>query len=136
MRALALIVAIALLGFGWRLADAQDANVDCQSQNLSQADMDRCAGRDFQASDAKLNALYKQLMAKYDESNQAMLKASERAWLAYRDAECTYETNAAAGGTMRPMLETMCRTAKTDARVKELDAQAHCAEGDLSCNSP
>jgi uncharacterized protein YecT (DUF1311 family) len=113
-----------------------DDKIDCKSQNLNQMQLDQCAGMDFTAADAKLNALYKAMMAKYDAANGALLKSSERAWISYRDAECDYETNLTVGGTINPMMDTMCRTDKTNARIKELNAQLHCAEGDLSCNAP
>jgi uncharacterized protein YecT (DUF1311 family) len=98
--------------------------------------LDQCAGQDFTAADAKLNALYKTMMAKYDAANGALLKSAERAWIAYRDAECSYETNLTVGGTINPMMDTMCRTEKTNARIKELNTQLHCPEGNLDCNAP
>jgi uncharacterized protein YecT (DUF1311 family) len=110
--------------------------LDCKSDDLNQMQLDQCAGQDFTAADTRLNALYKTIMAKYDAPNQAKLKTAEKAWLSYRDAECDYETNGTAGGTINPMEDTICRTAKTNARIKELSAQLHCAEGDLSCNAP
>jgi uncharacterized protein YecT (DUF1311 family) len=127
------IAALAMLaGSSAHAAD----KINCKSPNLNQIDMDTCAGQDFTASDAKLNALYKTMMSKYDAPNQAKLKTAEKAWLGYRDAECDYETNGTAGGTINPMMDTMCRTTKTDARIKELTTQLKCAEGDLSCNGP
>lgn len=111
-------------------------NLDCKSQDLNQAELDQCAGRDFDAADDRLNALYKRLIAGYDADNAAKLKTAEKAWIAYRDAECDYETNGTTGGTINPMVFTMCRTAKTNARIKDLNAQLHCDEGDLSCNAP
>jgi uncharacterized protein YecT (DUF1311 family) len=110
--------------------------IDCKSQNLNQMQLDQCAGQDFTAADAKLNALYKTMMAKYDAANGALLKSAERAWIAYRDAECSYETNLTVGGTINPMMDTMCRTEKTNARIKELNTQLHCPEGNLDCNAP
>jgi uncharacterized protein YecT (DUF1311 family) len=133
MKTILAIVALAMLAG----SSAQAANkINCKSPDLNQIDMDTCAGQDFTASDAKLNALYKTMMAKYDAGNQAKLKTAERAWLTYRDAECDYETNGTAGGTINPMMDTMCRTTKTDARIKELTAQLKCVEGDMSCNAP
>jgi uncharacterized protein YecT (DUF1311 family) len=131
----AILIAAALMLLAGTAARAAD-KINCSSQNLNQFDLDQCAGQDFRASDAKLNALYKSMMAKYDAPNQAKLKTAERAWLTYRDAECDYETNGSAGGTINPMMDTICRTTKTDARIKELTAQLKCAEGDLSCNAP
>lgn len=102
----------------------------------NQIEMDQCAGRDFSAADAKLNALYRSMMSRYDAPDQKVLKAAEKAWLSYRDAECSYETNGTVGGTINSTMFTQCKAAKTNARLKELNAQLHCAEGDLSCNAP
>jgi uncharacterized protein YecT (DUF1311 family) len=113
-----------------------DDKINCKSQDLNQMQLDQCAGQDFQTSDAKLNALYKSMMTKYDAPNQTKLKTAEKAWLTYRDAECDYETNVTAGGTINPMEVAICRTSKTQARIKELNAQLHCEEGDLLCNAP
>lgn len=131
MKIIFMAAALALLA-----SDGAQAAVNCKSSDLSQADMDMCAGRDFTAADVKLNALYKTMMSKYDAPNQAKLKTAEKAWLGYRDAECDYETNGTAGGTINPMMDTMCRTDKTNARIKELTAQLKCPEGDMSCNAP
>ncbi|HEX4533433.1 MAG TPA: lysozyme inhibitor LprI family protein [Rhizomicrobium sp.] len=132
--------AIALLALGACAlaplhAFADDA-IDCNSNSLSQADQDDCAGRDYKKSDAALNAIYKTMMSKYDVANGALLKTSEKTWLAYRDAQCDYETNGSVGGTMNPMLVTICKTRMADERVKLLNAQMKCEDGDLSCNKP
>ena len=116
--------------------DAAFPNLNCKSQDLNQAELDQCRGRYFDAVDAKLNALYRQLTAKYDAANGALLKTAEKSWIAYRDAECAYETNGTAGGTINSMMDTECATAKTNARIKELTAQLNCEEGDLLCNMP
>jgi uncharacterized protein YecT (DUF1311 family) len=115
--------------------DPADAAINCKSP-ANQREMDQCAGRDFDAADAKLNALYRNLMPRYDSGNQAAFKAAEKAWIGYRDAECTFETNGTAGGTINSTMFTQCRKEKTIARIKELNAQLHCEEGDLSCNAP
>jgi uncharacterized protein YecT (DUF1311 family) len=131
----AIFIALAALAMTCGAAQADD-KIDCKSQDLNQMQLDQCAGMDFNKSDAKLNALYKTMMSKYDAANGALLKTSERAWIAYRDASCDFETNGTVGGTINPMMDTMCKTTKTDARIKELDAQLHCPEGNLDCNAP
>jgi uncharacterized protein YecT (DUF1311 family) len=130
-------IAVVVL-FAAAVAHAQDnlfAHTDCKKA-ATQMDMDYCAGLDFKAADAQLNALYRQMMAKYDEADREKLKAAEKAWLAYRDAECDYETASSIGGTIHPMVETMCQTDKTKARIKELKSQRDCEEGNMSCNNP
>ena len=131
MKAFLLIAAL----FAFAAAPARaDEKINCKSQDLNQMQLDQCAVQDFEKSDAKLNALYKTLISKYDAANGALLKDAQRKWLAFRDAECSYETNGTVGGTINPMMDTMCRTRMTDARVKELNTQLYCDEGDLSCN--
>ena len=126
----AAVMAITLLG-----GHASKVAINCKSP-ANQMEMDQCAGRDFQAADARLNAVYRSMMSRYDAPNQAFFKSAEKAWIAYRDAECNFETNGTAGGSINSMMLTQCRTEKTNARIKELNAQLHCDEGDLSCNAP
>jgi uncharacterized protein YecT (DUF1311 family) len=133
MKIYAITVVTLLLATG---AARADDKINCKSQDLNQMQLDQCAGQDFTAADAKLNALYKVMISKYDATNGALLKASERAWLAYRDAQCDFATNGTAGGTINSMMDTMCRTTQTNARIKELNAQLHCEEGNLDCNAP
>jgi uncharacterized protein YecT (DUF1311 family) len=133
MKIVRMVAAALLLAIG---AARADDKIDCKSQDLNQMQLDQCAGQDFEKADAKLNVLYKQMFPKYDAANAALLKKSELPWIAYRDAECDFATNGTAGGTINPMMDTICRTNMTNARIKELDAQLHCAEGNIDCNAP
>jgi uncharacterized protein YecT (DUF1311 family) len=126
------LASFALFASGARAAE----KLDCGSQSLSQAELDMCAGRGFKIADTKLNMLYNLLLSKYERNNAAVLKTAERAWIAYREAECAYETNESIGGTINPMVTSICATDKTNARIKELTRQLNCQEGDLSCNPP
>ncbi len=108
---------------------------DCSNPD-STAAIDDCAGKDFTAADGQLNVIYKQLFAKYDAANRTLLQTAQRSWLKFRDDECAYETGLSVGGTLHPAMETNCRAELTHDRVKRLNAQLHCAEGDLSCNPP
>lgn len=132
----ALLAALIVVGLSGAAARAQGEKIDCTSQSLNMRQLDQCAGAVFKAAEARLEALYLSMRAKYDAPNGALFEAAQRSWRAWRDAECEYTTNGTAGGTINSMMQTKCRTAKTEARVKELDAQLHCEEGDLSCNAP
>ncbi len=141
MQRLFIATSIFLLAAGAPLLAANAAGappspkVDCRNAE-TQMDLDFCAGKDFTAEDGKLNAIYATLMKKYGASDRATLKTAEKKWLAYRNAECSYETADTVGGSIHPMVETECRTEKTTARVKELQTQLDCQEGDTSCNLP
>jgi len=131
-----LLATLAIVLVSGSAARAQDEKIDCASQSLNMRQLDQCAGRDFKAAEARLDALYLSMRAKYDAPNRTLFEAAQKAWRTWRDAECEYVTNGTAGGTINSMMQTKCRTDRTNARLKELDAQVHCEEGDLSCNAP
>ena len=89
----------------------------------SQAEATGCARREHQAADAELNKAYNRLAATLDAEEKALLKASELAWIKYRDSNCTFESSQYAGGTMRPMIESFCLARVTRARTAELKEQ-------------
>jgi uncharacterized protein YecT (DUF1311 family) len=83
----------------------------------SQVEMNACAEATHQAAEAKLTAAY----AKF-RPIPAALRTAERAWLAYRDAECAFEHTASPDGSMYLMEQALCLAAMDDARVKELES--------------
>jgi uncharacterized protein YecT (DUF1311 family) len=113
---------------------AEDApKVDCDKAE-TQADMNICAGRDFAAADADLNAQWKitrQVMADWDRelsadqrgAEKALLKG-QRAWIDYRDGQCESEAFAARGGTLEPMLLMSCKAEISKVRTEELKTLA------------
>jgi uncharacterized protein YecT (DUF1311 family) len=87
----------------------------------TQGEMNHTSLIDFQKSDAKLNAVYTKILASLDDNGKEKLKTSERAWLAYREAQAKFEADVVArGGTMAPLIYNECRVVLTDARIKEL----------------
>ena len=87
----------------------------------TQMEMNDCASEDYRRIDAQLAAVY----ARFDKTPE--LKTAERAWIAYRDAECAYEAAGVKGGSMAPMVYSMCMTNLTKARIDVLKANE--AEG-------
>ncbi|GGC70281.1 hypothetical protein GCM10010994_31080 [Chelatococcus reniformis] len=104
----------------------------------SQKAMDDCAGKAFKASDAELNALYKQIeqRLKSDADTTKLLVAAQRAWVAFRDAECVFSSSGSAGGSVNPMIYAMCLDRLTKARTSDLKGYLKCEEGDTSCPVP
>ena len=86
----------------------------------SQPELTAQAQADFEKADARLNALYKKTLAGLDAEGKKKLIASERAWLAYRDAEANYEADSERGGSMAPMIYNQACLELTEARIKEL----------------
>lgn len=112
------------------------AQQDCPDD--SQAGLNQCAGDAYKKADAALNATYKQVMARLKDSEAAAksLVAAQRAWIAYRDAECDFMSSGVEGGSARPMIVAQCLEQLTTQRADDLKALLNCEEGDLSCPVP
>ncbi|MGE6786558.1 lysozyme inhibitor LprI family protein [Ensifer adhaerens] len=102
------------------------------------ATMNACAAKALKASDAELNALYKQIQGRLedDEDTTKLLVAAQRAWIAYRNAECDFASSGVAGGSIEPMITLQCRDDRTKKRVADFKTYLSCEEGDLSCVLP
>jgi len=110
------------------------AAVDCAGLPNQMA-MNQCQQTAVERADAEMNRVWKQArlaMTKADEEArtggrlggggyvQALL-ASQRAWLVYRDAECTIESYEWKGGTMQPFTEGQCLVQVVRARTGQLN---------------
>ncbi|MDF2619904.1 MAG: hypothetical protein K0S00_2563 [Xanthobacteraceae bacterium] len=128
----AVAAAIALPGLTVGPARAQDC------ADPTQMGLDQCAGAAFKKSDARLNQIYGQISARLsgDAPTKAKLVAAQRAWIAFRDAECAFRAAGVEGGSIHSMTVTLCRTDVTDRRVTELEPLLKCEEGDTSCPVP
>jgi uncharacterized protein YecT (DUF1311 family) len=116
-------------------ASAADAQ-ECDRNDDSQQMMNICAGADYDAADAKLNKTYRDLVGRNDDKANKLLQTAQRAWIAFRDAECDYSTSDSEGGSIYPMEVSECLTRLTNDRIKQLTAGTNCEEGDVSCASP
>jgi uncharacterized protein YecT (DUF1311 family) len=54
----------------------------------STAGMITCTGQETDRQNAKLNAAYRAAMAKLNGRQKVKLQAAERAWIAFREAQC------------------------------------------------
>ena len=131
MRRIFLSACLVLLA-GASVARAQE----CDRSDDSQQMMNICAGEDYQAADAKLNAAYQDLISSDDADGKRLLQVAQRAWITFRDAECAHSTAASVGGSIHAMEVSQCLTRLTNDRIKQLAASANCEEGDASCASP
>ncbi|MBI2740261.1 MAG: DUF1311 domain-containing protein [Rhodospirillales bacterium] len=99
----------------------------------SQMELNAQAAADLRKSDQQLNAVYNKLRAKISDAGKKSLQAAQQSWLRFRDQECEFETMGTVGGTIHSMIVAICLTRLTDQRIKDLEAQLNCKEGDLSC---
>jgi uncharacterized protein YecT (DUF1311 family) len=108
------------------------------SDNSSQTELNQCAAEQFEAADKQLNADFRQIQKRLgkDADTKALLVEAQRAWISFRDAECTFQTSGAAQGSIFPLLYANCKTALTTDRVRQLKSYLACGEGDMSCPVP
>lgn len=137
MRTMALVMP-ALAGFLAITATTQARAVDDCSDASTQAAMTECADKSLIASDAELNTLYKKIQArlKHDQPTVKLLVSAQRAWVAFRDAECEFSSSGVAQGSIYPMTVLQCRDGMTEQRIKEFQNYLECDEGDTSCPVP
>lgn len=93
---------------------------DCKNP-MTQLDMTMCAGRAAEASDRKLNQVYRQVRANYKGTSQDdRLVTAQLAWIKFRDAECTVAAGRFEGGSMAPMVYAGCVDRLTQQRIQDL----------------
>ncbi|MGJ8571867.1 MAG: lysozyme inhibitor LprI family protein [Hoeflea sp.] len=113
------------------LADELPDCIDPQSQ----FEMTYCAGVDYDEADADLNAIWPDIVAAAKSNDDYVadmardrgvpttleaLRTAQRAWIKFRDAQCEYEAYAVFGGTMQPMVGSMCLARLTRERIEVL----------------
>jgi uncharacterized protein YecT (DUF1311 family) len=90
-----------------------------------------CERQAFEVADAELAMVLGQLKARATEDDALegpevhttvdALAASQAAWLVFRDAECRWQSMAAAGDAIQPMLVSICATKLTRQRMRQLE---------------
>jgi uncharacterized protein YecT (DUF1311 family) len=119
------------------VASAAHAAPSCD-QAANQAALNQCVGQAYKNSDAELNKVYTTVKGrlKDDQALSRKLVAAQRAWVAFRDAECGFQTAGTEGGSVHPMAVAMCLDSQTRARTAALRAYLKCQEGDMACPVP
>jgi uncharacterized protein YecT (DUF1311 family) len=103
--------------------------LDCSKASTT-AEMVTCATQDLEAADRALNSAYTSAMtlmrkrAKEFPKAADRLRDAQRAWLAFRNANCSWAAGVMQGGTGHPMVDISCRTTMTRARTAELETIA------------
>jgi uncharacterized protein YecT (DUF1311 family) len=111
-----------------------DAKLDaCSASNPSNPGVSNCTMIAKAAADQRLNDIYGSIVnalkhpkdpddARDDAEILKRLIAAERAWVAFRDAECGYQSSVALGGTGEGYAYAACLYKQTKDRVKVLTA--------------
>ena len=85
--------------------------------------MNAGADAEWERQDARLNRNYKAALAwlAEDPATKAALIKAQRAWIAYRDADCQAAWASARGGTLATFLDVFCRAKHTERRADEME---------------
>lgn len=105
------------LSVGLALSPAHAAA--CQNA-LTTYDQLVCLGTAYQVADDELNAAYKARQASRDEQGRALLRNAQRAWISFRDKECTRQADTYRGGTLARVVQTGCLAELTEQRASKL----------------
>ncbi len=93
---------------------AQNPNCD---NPQTQAEMNICAARYYEAADRKLNQVYQQLSAQM----RSQITQAQLAWIDFRDTNCDFARSLFAGGTIAPSIYNGCLGGMTEQRTSELE---------------
>lgn len=114
------ILGLAIIGFlGSTQAMAAD---DCKSPQ-TQAAMNKCAIKDYQIEDNRLNQSYRNLRTYLTTQEKSQLKSAQLAWISYRDKSCQFSTRNSVGGTIHNLEYNSCLSQLTALRRSELDEE-------------
>jgi uncharacterized protein YecT (DUF1311 family) len=101
----------------------------------TQQEINAQAGGELRKAEARMDAVYAKVLGKVSNAGKENLQAAQEAWLRFRDQECEFETMGTKGGSIHPMVVAECRRRLTDQRIKDLEDQANCQEGNISCGN-
>jgi uncharacterized protein YecT (DUF1311 family) len=124
---------------------AAEVKAGCWDKAQTQVEMNACAGEEYKAADAELNRVYQAVLKKYKDDAKFVtkLRAAQRAWVAYRDAEVEAkfphgdESRAKEYyGSVLPMCDAQFRAQLTQDRIDQLREWLDGAEeGDICSGS-
>jgi uncharacterized protein YecT (DUF1311 family) len=116
-----LLVGVAALAFAGAPAAADPPSLACLKTAQSTFELDRCAGRAYRAEEKLLGTVYARALA-HRPGDRAQLVRAQRAWLAFREADCDYAESQYRGGTIAPVQRTLCLVRDTADRTAALRA--------------
>jgi uncharacterized protein YecT (DUF1311 family) len=109
----------ALLLMLFIFATGTAARAQCEEAK-STLQINECFAKELKKADAELNTVYRLALKKLEADDAALLRKAQRAWLAYRDAQCEAEHALWGGGTGGPAAWMSCKLGLTSQRTAEI----------------
>jgi len=86
-------------------------------------EINRCLRLRYNATDKRLNQVYKQLMSKLSRQERSTMIKIQRQWIKSRDQDCNLEVSINRGGTGYSGFLNQCLERKTTQRTAELQSR-------------
>ena len=109
-----LVIAVLLFSF------SSSAGAACNRNEHGVFEDPACASEALAIADKELNIIYKRLVAQVDAEAKTKLRASQRAWLAYRKSDAGLAYAIEGNGSAGRMVWANLSEQATQARIKEL----------------
>jgi len=92
---------------------------DCSGYTV-QTEMIACAERNYEAADAALNQLFRQVLgSEHNPTARSRLVAEERTWVIMKEKRCAAEAGPREkGGSIWPLENATCQQRETNARMQ------------------
>ena len=97
------------------------ARAQCEDAK-STLQINECFAKELKKAEAEVNKIYQLTIKKLQPEDVALLRKAQRAWLAYRDAQCEAEHALCGGGTGGPAAWMSCKVELTHQRVAEIQS--------------
>ena len=103
------------------------ADDDCEW--ISEYQLGQCLGEKAHRAELELNSTYIKIMASLDKGRQNVLRKEERAWIKWREVECTRQAkeveDCVNGCGVPDTMYVVCMTDEAKSRVQHLKSKWH-----------
>ena len=110
----------AFLAYGIAFAEPSKDKGGCWATAHTQAQITSCAAAEATAADKRLNGAYRDLLRTLDLAESRGLAATQRTWLAFRDADCAWWGRG--DFSLAATNKLGCLADLSNARAKELES--------------
>jgi uncharacterized protein YecT (DUF1311 family) len=118
-----ILIAVASIGFVAPAALAGDQGDPAQTCDGSTFEMVECLKGKTAQWDKRMTIAYQQAMKDASSAQRDQLRAAQRLWIQYRDANCLYY--GMGEGTIARIDAGECMRSMTEARARELEGLGH-----------
>lgn len=95
--------------------------------------MNQCAALELKEMEVRLDSMYSKFIFNHNDASQKLFLELKKNWIAYRDAQCAFNTRGSVGGSVHPFVLAWCLRQLTEQHIALMTDQLNCEEGDLSC---